>query len=146
MSDVSTITAQDEIMDGFKVFWGDRSQIASPNDRAFDRDKIPSDEDAFIEWALAGGEESRHSHSVERNNFFRTGPIVFTAHVRLRRTLDPGYLLLDAASHFMEAYKLDTVYFNVIGTPADQGDDGAWHQITLGANWNYFTDRTSVVT
>jgi len=145
MSDVSTTAMQDEIMTGFDTFWASRSQIASPN-RDFDRDKVPTDEDAFIEWGLGGGFESRHSHSVEPNNFFRTGPIVFTAHVRLRQGLDAGYALLDAASHFMEAYKLATVYFDSIGTPADQGHDGAWHQITLGATWNYFTDRASVVT
>ena len=146
MSDVSTTLMQNEIMDGFAVFWADRSQIASPNDRAFNRQKVPADDDAYIQWALGGGTESRHSHSVARNNFSRTGPIVFTAHVRLRQGLDAGYALLDAASHFMEAYKLDTVYFTELGTPADEGGDGAWHQITLGARWNYFTDRTSVVT
>ncbi len=144
MSDVSTTTMQDEIMVGFDTFWASRSQIASPN-RDFDREKVPSGDDAYVQWALGGGAESRHSHSLARNNFSRTGPIVFTAHVRLREGLDAGYDLLDAASHFMEAYKLDTVYFTEIGTPADEGGDGAWHQITLGARWNYFTDRASVV-
>jgi len=144
MSDVSTTTMQDEIMDGFAAFWASRSQISSPNSD-FDRQKVPASSDAYIQWALGGGTESRHSHSLERNNFSRTGPIVFTAHVRLRQGLDAGYALLDAASHFMEAYKLSTVYFTELGTPADEGSDGAWHQITLGARWNYFTDRASVV-
>jgi hypothetical protein len=149
MPDITPTAFQDEIMNGFGTFWAARSQIASPN-RVFDREKVPAGDDAFIEWTITGDGgsdgQTRYSHSVERNHFSRVGRIVFTASTRLHTGVDPAYALLDAVGHFLEAYKLANAIFTEIGSPLDLGHDGAWHQVSLTANWLYFTDRPSTVT
>jgi hypothetical protein len=147
MPDITPIDIQDEIMDGFATFWAARSQIGSPNE-PFERAKVPADDDAYVEWTMIGNVdgEQRYSHSVERNHFSRNGIITFTANVRLRLGLDPALSLLDAVGNFLETYHLANAIFTNLGTPIPLGDDGAWHQVSLSANWLYFTDRPSVLT
>lgn len=63
--------------------------------------------------------------------------------MRLREGLDPALELLNDASLFLEAVVVPHAIFSGIGTPIPLGDDGAWSQVSLSANWLYFTDRPS---
>lgn len=146
MSDVSPIEFQDEVMDAFGVYWAGRTQIASPN-KQFDRAKVPTSDPGYLQWFILGdpGGEHRFSHSVERNHFSRTGLITFTANVPILVGLDPALEMLDAVQLFLTAHKFATAIFSGVGTPLPLGDDGAWVQVSLSANWLYFTDRPSAV-
>jgi hypothetical protein len=147
MPDITQVAFQDEIMNGFAAFWGERTQISSPN-KEFDREKVPAADATFIEWSISGDPDGqqRFSHSVERNHFSRQGVIVFTANVRSLLRLKPALADLDQCLHFLEAYHLDNAIFRNIGTPVDLGNDGAWHQVSVSADWVYFTDRSSIAT
>lgn len=151
MSEVTYQAFQDEIMDAFAAFWAGRTQIESPN-RPFDRAKVPESDLAYVAWTIqgeTGGEgagEERWSHSVARNHFSRRGPIVFTANVRDEAGIDPAYSILTDCSKFLETVVTPHAIFQEIGTPLSLGSDGAWWQVSLSAQWLYFTDRPSTLT
>lgn len=146
MSDVTPTIFQDEVMDAFATYWAGRTQIQSPNDN-FNRAKVPEADPGFIQWFILGdpGGQERWSSSVARNHFSRLGKITFTANTPIRVGLDPAYTMLDAVGFWLEASVLDHAIFSGVGTPLPLGDDGAWTQVSLSANWLYFTDRPSAV-
>ena len=71
--------------------------------------------------------------------------MTFIANSRLHVGEDAALTLLDAAGHFLEAPGVQNFWFTNIGTPIPIGNDGAWWQITLSAEWHYFTDRSSTL-
>ncbi|MGB5810112.1 MAG: hypothetical protein WBG86_06250 [Polyangiales bacterium] len=145
MSEVSQSDWETAVMTPFATYWAARTEIASPN-REFNRAKVEAD--TFIEWSMLGAAagETRYSHSVARNHFSRAGSMTFIANVKVHLKVALALDLLDAISLFWETAVIPNGYFVSVGTPVPLGDDGSWHQVSLSANWLYFTDRPSTLT
>ncbi len=147
MSEITFQAAQDEVMSNFATYWAGRTYIQSPN-RPSVRSKIDPTE-GYIEWLMTGaaGGQTQASHSVDRNHFQRDGTLTFTANAPKndKGGTDLATNLLEAALHFIEAWKLPNVRFRNLGTFVPLGDDGTYAQVSVSADWFYFTDRASAL-
>ena len=148
MSNITPTAWQTEVMDAFIAYWAPIHpdvQIASPN-RPFDRSKVP--EDTFVEWSLIGeaGGQTRYSNSTANNFFSRIGTMTWTANVKVQLKVELALDLINDIGLFYETVLLEDGYFTGVGTQVPLGDDGSWYQVSLSANWIYFTDRQSVLT
>ena len=149
MSTISLRDFEKEVLEAFASFWRTGAgfttvpQIADPNG-VFDRSKAGG---PFIEWLIQGSPdgETRYSHSVEPNHFARRGTIVFTANVPVRSGDGFAFDMLDQVDYWLTAVSLPNGIFTGVGTPLSLGDDGSFHQVSLSANWLYFTDRPTLL-
>lgn len=150
MSDVTPRAARDDLIGAFKTYW-DASAFSSvplayPN-LPFDPEDAGEANDAawvriFIVGDLDAG-QTRLSNSVARNHWIRSGTITFEVYVREGAATDRVYGLVDAIALWMEDPGLSFVFLNNMSAPVEIGPDGTWFQVSISADWRYFTDRAA---
>lgn len=151
MSDVTPRDFSDDVWGQFQAYW-DTAQptlseyVAYPN-RAFDPEEIgESDTQAWVRAVIVGNQEGgmvRYSNSVDRNHWQRNGRITFEVYVREQTSSDLAYELIDDIMFWMENPGTEFAIFSNISAPVEIGPDGTWFQVSISADWRYFTDRAA---
>jgi len=149
MSDVTPRTFRDDLLGAFNTYWTALHSdvpIAFPN-VVFDPEDVgESDTGAWVRVAIVGSSEGgqiRYSNSVARNHWQRNGKITFEVYVREQASTDRIYDLVDDIALFLENPGSDFAVISNISAPVELGPDGTWFQVSLSADWLYFTDRAA---
>lgn len=146
MSDVTPLDFSNALRTAFNTFWAARTPIAWPNKDFDPAREVGDDADAaWVRFASVGDTDGnqRYSGSVDRAHFSRSGIATIEVYVRQQQTTDLAYTLANAALQFFEKPGVANALFGNISSPVEIGNDGTWFQLTVSANWTYFTDRAS---
>lgn len=149
MSELKHNEFQDAVNGSFTTYWAARTPIAYAN-KTFDPAEEVGDEDdaAWVRLALVGsddGGQQRFSNSVDRNHFSRNGRVVVEIYVRQGTSNQRAYTLAEDVLTWMEnpvPGVANTVLSNLTA-PVEIGSDGTWYQVTVTADWVYYTDKAA---
>lgn len=146
---------RDDMLGAFKAFWdGLHSDVpVAYQNVAFDSDEetrlSPSNSWVRVSFLGDSGQDTegqvRYSNSVQRNHWSRTGRIFFEIYVREldESGTDFAYDLASDVLLWLENPKSAFAVISEISAPVELGPDGTWFQMSVSADWLYFTDRAA---
>lgn len=144
MSNVTPRQFTDDLLTSFTTFWAGRTPLAYPNVDFDPASEVGDDPSAawvriFIQGADPGVQ--RFSNSVQNDHYARAGRVVYEIYVRQAASTDLAYDLADAILEWFQKPEVPNALFLNFSDPVEIGPDGTWFQVTLSADWVYFTDR-----
>ncbi len=140
MSEVTSLAFRDNVLTAFDTAWADETEIAAPN-----VDFKLDGKDEWVRLYILGNTygQERFSSSVSTNFWRRTGILTIEIFVRQNTDLDRAYVLAEKAILWLENPGVADSIFNTRSAPVEIGTDGTWFQVTVTADWQYFTDRAA---
>lgn len=149
MSNVTPAQWQEDVLTAFKTFMDANHPtipIAYPN-RAFDiEDAGEADDAIWVRPYILGANDDgqiRFSNSVASNHYQRNGILTIEIYIRQQGSLSAAYAVANNILLFLENPGISNSVFNNISAPQEIGPDGSWFQLTVRADWLYFTDRAA---
>jgi len=149
VSDVTPLAFQDSLLGAFKTYFEalyPTIPISYPN-KHFDTADAGDDDDAtWVRIYILGSNDAgviRYSNSVARNHFQRNGFVTVEIYTRQGGSLARPYAVANDILRFFENPGVPNALFSNLSAPQETGPDGSWFQLTVRADWLYFTDRSA---
>lgn len=132
---------RDALFEAFADYWASRTPIAWPN-QMFDPDSVgTSDDAAWVSPNIQGQLEGQAPIGTS-GYYQRQGVVIVNIYTRTGAGTDRAYALADNVLEFFEdpAPDVAEAVFNRLGVQEFPPGE-AWFQVTVTANYLYFTDR-----